>query len=187
MSDGGMRSFAAEIEAHRNAGGRGKGPSASAEYFTVSHQLDSASEVYASRAKPIFASLRDIASQVAGLLVLSSVGNADAYDHPMRGGAVRELTDTIDCLRSLGPTQRTQHFHDHLLQSSYWVGNALEMFPKVPAYQKDGTSVQSALECIKKALTELRSAGRCLPGFEVVDISSGCCACCNQIHPDGRA
>jgi hypothetical protein len=182
MSYEGVRFFVAEMEAHRIASGRGKGPSASAEFFSVSRQLDSASEIYASRAKPIFASLRDIASQVAGLLVLSSVGNADACDHPMRGGAVRELTDTIDCLRSLGPTQRTKHFHDHLLQSSYWVGNALQVFPKVPTYEKDGTSIQSALESIKRALTELRSAARFLPGFEVVDIGSGCCACCNQVR-----
>ena len=182
MSHEGTRLFVAEIEAHRNANGRGKGSSASAELFSVSRQLDSAGEIYASRAKPIFSSLRDVASQVAGLLVLSSVGNSDAYDHPMRDRAVRELTDTIDCLRSLGPTQRTKHFHDHLLQSSYWIRNALAMFPKVRTYEKDGASINGALECIKRALTELKSAGRCLPGFEVVDIGSGCCACCNQVR-----
>ncbi|VVD95391.1 hypothetical protein PTE30175_01775 [Pandoraea terrae] len=186
MSDDATRVFGREMKEHSNAAKGVETPIAEGNFLSIQQRLDAASALYVARAKPIFSSLRDITGQVAGLLVLSSVGSVGVYDHPMIDKARLELGETTDCLGALSATAHTRHFHWHLTRSASWVDRAVRALDDARSRLKSGTPIHNALECIKRALTELKSAGQCLPGFEVVDISSACCSCCRSVTSDGE-
>ena len=124
-------------------------------------EIDDQTVEYILAAQIWFEDLKQVAAQLAGLLVLSAAGAAE--DHPMRPSAERVYQNALDGLRSARVPGRARRHHDHLLAASGKLGDAL------------GTK-GDPLVFLEGAYAELRSASRSLPGFQMISFEHGCCA-----------
>jgi hypothetical protein len=124
-------------------------------------EIDDQTVEYILAAQTWFEDLKQVAAQLAGLLVLSAAGAAE--DHPMRLSAQRVYQSAVDGLRSARVPARARRHHGHLLAASGKLGDAL------------GTK-GDPLVFLESAYGELRSASRTLPGFQMISFEHGCCA-----------
>lgn len=124
-------------------------------------EIDDQTVEYTLAAQTWFEDLKQVAAQLAGLLVLEAAGAAP--DHPMRLSAQRVYQSAVDGLRSARVPARARRHHDHLLAASRKLGEAL------------GTK-GDPLVFLESAYAELRSASRTLPGFQMISFEHGCCA-----------
>jgi hypothetical protein len=124
-------------------------------------EIDDQTVEYMLAAQTWFEDLKQVAAQLAGLLVLSAAGAAE--DHPMRLTAERVYQSALDGLRSARVPARARRHHDHLLAASGKLGDALG-------------AKGDPLVFLEGAYAELRSASRTLPGFQMISFEHGCCA-----------
>jgi len=124
-------------------------------------EIDDQTVEYILAAQTWFEDLKQVAAQLAGLLVLEAAGAAE--DHPMRLSAERVYKSAVDGLRSARVPARARRHHDHLLAASGKLGDAL------------GTK-GDPLVFLEGAYAELRLASRTLPGFQMISFEHGCCA-----------
>jgi hypothetical protein len=124
-------------------------------------EIDDQTVEYILSAQTWFEDLKQVAAQLAGLLVLSAAGAGE--DHPMRLTAERVYQSALDGLRSARVPARARRHHDHLVAASGKLGDAL------------GTK-GDPLVFLESAYAELRSASRSLPGFQMISFEHGCCA-----------
>src|SRR5580658_62406 len=124
-------------------------------------EIDDQTVAYILAAQTWFEDLKQVAAQLAGLLVLEAAGAAP--DHPMHLSAERVYKSAVDGLRSARVPARARRHHDHLLAASEKLGDAL------------GTKGDQ-LVFLEGAYAELRSASRSLPGFQMISFEHGCCA-----------
>jgi hypothetical protein len=108
-----------------------------------------------------FEDLKQVAAQLAGLLVLEAAGAAP--DHPMQASACQAYWNAADGLKSVRVPARARVHHNHLLAAAAKLGGALG--------GKDDT-----LMLLEGAYAELRSASKTLPGFQMISFERGCCA-----------
>jgi hypothetical protein len=123
--------------------------------------IDDQTVAYVLAAQPWFEDLKQVAAQLAGLLVLDAAGAAP--DHPMRLSAERVYQNAVDGLRSAHVPARARPHHDHLLAASGKLNDALR-------------AKGDPLVFLESAYAELRSASRTLPGFQMISFEHGCCA-----------
>jgi hypothetical protein len=124
-------------------------------------EIDDQTVLYILAAQRWFEDLKQVAAQLAGLLVLEAAGAAP--DHPMHLSAERVYQSAVDGLRSARVPARALRHHDHLLAASGKLGDAM------------GTK-GDPLVFLESAYAELRSASRSLPGFQMISFEHGCCA-----------
>jgi hypothetical protein len=124
-------------------------------------EIDDQIVEYILTAQTWFEDLKQVAAQLAGLLVLEAAGAA--HDHPMRLSAERVYQSAVDGLRSARVPARARRHHDNLLAASGKLGDAL--------YTKG-----DPLVFLESAYGELRLASRSLPGFQMISFEHGCCA-----------
>jgi len=124
--------------------------------------IDDQTVAYILAAQTWFEDLKQVAAQLAGLLVLEAAGSK-APDHPMLASAAEAYRNAVDGLKSARVPPRARRHHDHLLSAATKLNEALRASgdPLMP---------------LEGAYAELRSASRTLPGFWMVSFERGCCA-----------
>src|SRR5207249_1981893 len=101
-----------------------------------------------------FEDLRQVASQLAGWLVLAEAGASTATPgHPVLAVARQLFRETSDTIRAASPPESAREHHYHLLAAL----NALEQAIAQPANDR-------VLGALRIAYAELQHVSRLLPG-----------------------
>jgi hypothetical protein len=153
----------------------------------VSDPLDDQTVAYVLAARPHFENLRDVAAQLAGLLVLAASGaRSAAPDHPMLHSAETLFQASRDGIRSTRSTERARPHHRHLTQAADSIEAAL-----VAARDRLGrplADIEPVLAPLRAGYTHLQHAAGALPGFELVGFDHACCgSLVAPAHPAGPA
>jgi hypothetical protein len=140
----------------------------------VSDPLDDQTVAYVLAARPHFESLRDVAAQLAGLLVLAASGAPTAAPHhPMLHSAETMIQASRDGIRSTRSTTRALSHHQHLTQAADSIEAAL-----LAARDRLGrpfADIDPILAPLSAGYAHLQHAARALPGFELVGFDHACC------------
>jgi hypothetical protein len=132
--------------------------------------VDDATAAYIVENQRCFEDLKQVASQLAGLLVLAAAGSKEALpDHPTLGAARELFREASDALRRASPTERALKHHAHLTRAGESIGVALKEAGA-------GLNVDRALIPLRAGYAELERAADALPGFEKIAYERACCA-----------
>jgi hypothetical protein len=132
--------------------------------------VDDKTAAYILQTRRHFEDLRQVASQIAGLLVLSASGaNTASPDHPLLETAWELYRDAIDGVRTAQPTERAGIHHNCLLEAGAALGVSL-------AAARKSLDTDSVLIPLRRAYGHLQKGAEALPGFEMVAFGQGCCA-----------
>jgi hypothetical protein len=136
---------------------------------TLSRQVDDATVAYILENQKCFEDLKQVASQLAGLLVLAAAGSKEALpDHPMLDVARELFREADDALRRAQPTERAGPHYEHLARAAGAISVALKE-------TGGGLNVDRILPPLRAGYTELERAADALPGFEKVSYERACC------------
>jgi len=124
-------------------------------------QIDDQTVAYTIAVQPYFEDLKQVAAQLAGLLVLEAAGASP--DHPMLASADQAYRNAADGLQSTRVPASARRHHDHLLAAAAKLHEALQ-----------GSG--DRLVPLEGAYSQLRSASKTLPGFQMISFERGCCA-----------
>jgi hypothetical protein len=125
-------------------------------------EIDDRTVAYILVAHSCFEDLKQVAAQLAGLLVLEAAGSKTP-DHPMLASAAQVYWNAADGLRSARVPARAKAHHSHLLAAATQLNEALH-------------GKGDPLVLLESAYAELRSASKTLPGFQMISFERGCCA-----------
>ncbi len=131
--------------------------------------VDDATATYIVENQKCFEDLKQVAAQLAGLLVLAAAGSKEAApDHPALLRARELFREATDELRRSQPTERARWHYAHLAQAANSIGAALK--------EADGRlNVDRILIPLRAGYTELERAADALPGFEKISYERACC------------
>jgi hypothetical protein len=131
--------------------------------------VDDATAAYIVENQKCFEDLKQVASQLAGLLVLAAAGSKEAApDHPTLGAARELFREADDALRRTRPTERARRHYEHLAQAAVLIGAALKESREV-------LNVDRILIPLRAGYTELEHAADALPGFQKIAYDRACC------------
>ena len=135
--------------------------------------IDDHTALYILETQRSFDALRDVASQLAGLLVLAATGAKSAGPHhPVLDAARQTLSEASDHVRRVRPTDRARIHHRHLLAALVSLQTAMNAARVRPAAE----DIDSTLLPLRLAYSHLQAAAGRLPGFDLVALAMGCCA-----------
>jgi hypothetical protein len=138
--------------------------------------LDDHTTRYVIETRPLFEDLRQVAAQLAGLLVLAASGAPTAApDHPMLLSAERIYDAATDGVRRTRCSPRARRHHRHLLDAVEAIGRAIQAMRGTAAWTAD-SQTDRVMPALRAGYDSLQRAARSLPGFELVDFDRGCCA-----------
>jgi hypothetical protein len=138
--------------------------------------LDDRTVAYVVASQPLFDDLRQVASQLAGLLVLKATGSREASpEHPMLKAARRLFDEVRARIELAQPTERARPHHARLREAAEALAAALAAAGPVLA-SAGGADFDTAMTPLRAAYDELQRASRALPGFRMVAFEQGCCA-----------
>lgn len=150
---------------------------------TLSRQVDDATVTYILENQKCFEDLKQVASQLAGLLVLAAAGSKSALpDHPMLEAAQQLLCEATDAMRRARPTPRAQPHHRHVEQAAAAIGTALDASIRCFRPLGGGLEIDPILIPLRAGYTELERAAHALPGFETVAYDRACCGQAHSVH-----
>lgn len=135
--------------------------------------MDTRTTAYVLTAQPVFEDLRQVAAQLAGLLVLAATGSKEATpDHPMLLASRQVFAHAEDGLKRAraGVTDHARAHYQSLCAADVSLNDALTCARAWPL------DIDAVLGPLQDAYSHLQSASRALPGFPVVEMSQGCCA-----------
>jgi hypothetical protein len=136
----------------------------------LSRLVDDATAAYILETQKCFEDLKQVASQMAGLLVLAAAGSKEALpDHPILGAARELFCEASDALRRAFPTPRARRHYEHLARAASGIGMALKEAGGV-------LNVDRILIPLRAGYTELERAADALPGFEKIAYDRACCS-----------
>lgn len=140
----------------------------------MSERAEQAIRAYIKQSRAVFEDLREIATQLAALLVLAAMEDRSACaEHPMFASALQRLDVAIDEASALQPAPLVAHHHRHLMR-------AVRLFRKTEeAMTGAGRLVGETapvLALLKSAWQEMVHTSKALPGFHTVDLQQACCA-----------
>jgi len=142
----------------------------------MNETLDDRTTAYILETRRPFEDLRQVASQLAGLLVLAASGaRSTGPGHPLLDAARETLDRAGDEIRSARPSPRSRRHHEYLLGA---VG-ALDQAVSAALLRLRGdrlADVDAVLGPLKAGYGQLQAAAGRLPGFELVAFNQGCCA-----------
>jgi hypothetical protein len=137
---------------------------------TVMEAVDDRTAVYVLETRPCFEDLRQVAAQLAGVLVLAAAGSKSvAPDHPMIAMAAATLDAAESAIRCASPTPRASEHPRCLEQAADLLRDAL-------AITRRRLDPEAVLKPLKAAYASLERASKTLPGFPLVAFEQGCCA-----------
>ena len=132
--------------------------------------VDDETAAYIVETRKYFEDLRQVASQLAGVLVLAAAGSKSAApDHPALGTAAELYSDAVDGMRSARVTERARAHHRCLMHAATSLGTAL-------AAAAGKLEIDPILTPLRAAYDQLQQAADTLPGFEMVSFEKACCA-----------
>jgi len=142
----------------------------------VTEPLDDRTVAYVLESQPLFEDLRQVAAQVAGLLVLAATGSREASpDHPMLEAAERLFAQTADDIAHARPSDRARLHADSLREAARAIGEALTATrPLLAAANR--ADFDAVLVPLRDGYSHLQRAAGALPGFRMVAFEQGCCA-----------
>lgn len=130
--------------------------------------VDDRTAEYILETRKDFEDLRQVAAQIAGVLVLAAAGAKSASpDHPMLKAAAELHATALDRVRSVRPTERAKVHHASLMQAAGALSRALSAAQRI--------EVDPILRPVREAYAHLQRASNSLPGFEMVAFEQGCC------------
>lgn len=139
--------------------------------------IDDETVAYILSAQRPFEDLRQVAAQLAGLLVLAAAGGKSATpDHPMLEAARRLHRCAAAEIQRLRPTARANAHRDCVSQGSAALGCALSGARLHLGRAEHGAGVDKVLYPLRAACDQLRLAAGALPGFQVICFEQACCA-----------
>ena len=151
-------------------------PSALPEPSALSALPDDHTVAYIIETQPLFEDLRQVAAQLAGLLVLAATGSRDATpDHPMLGAAEDLFRQTVERVEGTRPTERARPHRDSLRQAAGSLRVALTA-TRTLLMAPAGADFDPVLVPLRDGYSHLQRASRALPGFRMVAFEQGCCA-----------
>jgi hypothetical protein len=131
--------------------------------------VDDLTAAYILETRKCFEDLRQVAAQIAGVLVLAAAGGKSATpDHPMLEAAAELHQAAFDELRGIRPSERARAHRHCLMQAADALAIALAAAKRM--------EVEPILLPVRVAYAHLQRASETLPGFEMVAFERGCCA-----------
>ncbi|HEX5226308.1 MAG TPA: hypothetical protein VFW44_01300 [Bryobacteraceae bacterium] len=131
--------------------------------------VDDQTAAYIVENQRCFEDFKQIAAQLAGLLVLAAAGSKEAApDHPTLLAARELFRDAEEAFRLARPTEAARKHHRHLARAAELLGSAL-------AATDSRLNVDRILIPLRAGYTELERAADALPGFEKVSYVNACC------------
>lgn len=131
--------------------------------------IDDSTAVYIIETRKCFEDLRQVASQIAGVLVLAESGAKSATpDHPLLKAARELHQEALDFVRSARPTPQARLHHRCLVEAAEALTVALAASQRLDS--------DAVLPPVRAAYAHLEGATRALPGFQMVEFKQGCCA-----------
>jgi hypothetical protein len=147
---------------------------ATARSMRAAEVLDDQTSAYAVAAQECFQSFQDAANRLAGTLVLLAITKTRlSLDVEIHYAAAALMERGVEEYRQLRPTERSAHFHRHLGAAAGALRVTLAEMQKTLA---KSALARDPLPPLQEAWGELKSAARCLPGFDVIDFKHSCCA-----------
>jgi hypothetical protein len=136
-------------------------------------KIDDKTAAYIVEVHRYFENLRQVASQIAGFLVLAASGGQSATpDHPLLKHAACLHQEATDALRLIRTTEQARQHHHYLLQASVALGDALAAARR----HLDSSEIDPILVPLRAGYAELERASKSLPGFEMIGFDQSCCA-----------
>jgi hypothetical protein len=131
--------------------------------------IDDSTAIYIVENQRCFEDFKQVAAQLAGLLVLAAAGSKEAVpDHPALLRARELYREADQSLRNARPTKRARKHHGHVAKAAAMIGAALQ--------QTDGAfDLDRILIPLRAGYSELERAADSLPGFEKVSYERACC------------
>jgi hypothetical protein len=135
-------------------------------------RVDDQTAIYVLATRNAFEDLRQVVSQLAGLLVLAAAKGTG--DSPSLEPTSRLLRQAEDALSNSPFTDRAAPHHAQLVRASAHLKIAL---------QRAGVriDVDEILPPLRAGYDALQAASRTLPGFEMVAFEQGCCSALPRI------
>jgi hypothetical protein len=131
--------------------------------------IDDQTTAYILETRLPFEDLRQVAAQMAGLLVLAASGSRSAGPHhPMITAAAALHGDAVETVARVRVPPGAREHHRYLLEAAAELGRAL-------AAAKSGIAIDPILLPLRAAYDRLQLASRSLPGFPMVAWEQGCC------------
>jgi hypothetical protein len=131
--------------------------------------VDDATAAYILETRRSFEDLRQVAAQLAGLLVLAASGSKSAGPHhPMLESAAQLYREALARICPARVTPQALKHHRYLLEAAGSLAIALEAARRSPA-------IDPVLAPLRAAYARLADAARELPGFRMVAFEQGCC------------
>jgi len=147
--------------------------------------LDDRTVAYVVASQPIFEDLRQVAAQLAGMLVLFATGASTAApDHPMLTTASQlfeQASDAVERVRQ-SVTDRARPHHDALTRAAAALRDAMTATRRELGKPGLAADLDIPLAPLRDAYTSLQRAASELPGFQMVAFDQGCCAP-RLVHP----
>ena len=149
--------------------------------------LDDHTTRYVIEVRPHFEDLRQVAAQLAGLLVLAASGALAATpDHPMLLTAERTFDQARDAMLRARPSPRARRHHHHVLEAADALDRALREMRATTGHTSE-PRIDRVMRPLRAGYGELQRAARVLPGFELVDFDRGCCALHDPPLPESHS
>jgi hypothetical protein len=143
--------------------------------------IDDETVAYTLEAHRYFEDLRQVAAQLAGLLVLAAAGGRSATpDHPMLEAAGRLHESASAAIRSLRATPRASAHRDYLSRAAAALECALASARTHLWRPGRNAEVEPIMLPLQAAYDQLRLAARALPGFEMISFEQACCGTQNH-------
>jgi hypothetical protein len=131
--------------------------------------VDDKTAAYVAQNQRCFEDLKQVAAQLAGMLVLVAAGSKEAVpDHPALLAARELYREASDAVPRAQPTERAMRHYDHLTRAASAIGVALDEANR-------GLNVDRILTPLRAGYSELERAADSLPGFEKVSYARACC------------
>ena len=141
---------------------------------------------YVVAAQPVFEDLRQVAAQLAGMLVLFATGSKTAApDHPLLGTATQLFAQAADAVERVqgSVTDRARLHHDNLRRAAAALREALAATRVELGKPGIAAELDTPLVPLRHAYACLEHAASALPGFEMVAFNQGCCATGGSTQP----
>jgi len=136
---------------------------------SVCDAVDDDTAAYILESRKYFEDLRQVASQLAGLLVLAAAGSKSAGPHhPMLDAAEQLFREAVEGIQSTRVTARAGQHHQNLLLAAAALRRALSA-------ANEGMEIDPVLIPVRAAYDHLQRASRELPGFDMVAFDQACC------------
>jgi hypothetical protein len=135
--------------------------------------IDDRTTAYVIAAQPMFEDLRQVAAQLAGLLLLAATASKESTpDHPMLAASKQVLKQADDGVKRVADlvSERARPHYDSLVNANASLGIALACAGAWPL------DVDAVIVPLRASYDHLQAASRALPGFPIIEMDQGCCA-----------